>query len=203
LQTVSSKDTTTPPPAGGILWESEGLDLEQFKVDSGAGNADRDAYNFRLQVSAGVSIPELFLSGSTADANLASATALMKPVENSLSSYLDLWKDTHTGILRHIVGWNNVGADQNAPEINVEAPKITSPVLADMGDTINKIGQIDERILQPEVFQILFEAFGIKDIEELMARLPAEIVRPPVSPPSTGNGAGDPARARSAVGTGG
>src|SRR5690606_7422456 len=197
LQTFNPENPADQPPvSGGVWWEAGDIELEQFKVDSGASNADRDAYNFRLQVSAGVGIPELFLSGSTADANLASAQALLKPLENRLMSYQQLWMDHQESLWRHVLEWYNPGVSHDDVEITVRAPRLVATKIAHIGDVVNKIGQLDERILQTEVLKVLFEVFGLTNIEEIMARIPDPPVRPqpPAPTPADRNGSGQPTR---------
>lgn len=68
-----------PPAPGSIINENEGVEHEQLRLDSGAGNAMSDAQMLRSQISAGTHFPQHYL-GDAGSANLATATSMELPV---------------------------------------------------------------------------------------------------------------------------
>ena len=179
---LSVDPTGGQAPTVGSTWlQTENLDLEQFSTNTGAGNANTDAYMFRLMVAAATGIPELFLSGSSADANLATASALIKPMENLMLSYQLSWMDIHRDIAEHVLEWQLAATDDmtDDTDIVVTAPPITTPELAKLADALSKLAKEVPSIMQPEVIQRVLEEMQVQNIPDVVKRIELAIAAAP------------------------
>lgn len=121
------------PPAGSTAIENAGVDTEWFKTDTGAGNAVEDARLFRLQVQAGVGIPEHYFSDSS-NGNLATATSMERPVELTFSEYQEVLIELLLALGREVLEAQGLAAGDdlsvNAPPIlNVDVPAMLTALI--------------------------------------------------------------------------
>ena len=121
------------PPAGSTVLENAGVDTEWFKTDTGAGNAVEDARLFRLQVQAGVGIPEHYFSDSS-NGNLATATSMERPVELTFAEYQEVLIELLLALGREVLEAQGLEAGEdlsvNAPPIlNVDVPAMLTALI--------------------------------------------------------------------------
>jgi len=152
------------------------MEFDQFKVNTGAGNASVDGLLFRLMVSAGTGLPELFLTGNTADANLASASVLIRPLENLLVAYQNLWFNIHRQIYEHVAMWQSTSYDpakQTEETFLITGPPVTKPELSKLVDSISKMIAADPRFKQIEIYQRVLEEMLVQDAAQVAKNIDA------------------------------
>lgn len=108
--------TSGPKPAS-VLVENEGVEHEQFKIDSGSANAAQDAQMLRANVSAGTRFPQSYYGDAT-NSNLATATSLELPVLKAVESRQEKFESA--------VRFFNDRVIERAVEVG-KIPKVLSP----------------------------------------------------------------------------
>jgi hypothetical protein len=80
-----------PPRAGSIINENDAVSHENFKLDSGAGNAGQDAHMIRAPISAATRFPQSYYGDET-NTSLATATSLELPVLKAVESRQEVFE---------------------------------------------------------------------------------------------------------------
>jgi hypothetical protein len=118
-----------PRPAA-IAGSTENLELEPFRLDSGAGNAQTDGLMLRAQVSAGDRFPQHYL-GDQGSANLATATSMELPVLKHIDAAQELAEGVFRwGIDRAIsraVEVGNLNPEEEGEPTEVRPPELLGP----------------------------------------------------------------------------
>lgn len=115
-----------PPRPGSILDENENLSHENFKIDSGAGNAATDAHMIRAPISAATRFPQSYYGDET-NTSLATATSLelpvLKAVESRQEMFEQMFRDMLDLVIERAVDSGNL-TEERTPE---EIQKMLSP----------------------------------------------------------------------------
>lgn len=85
-----------------IFMGSQGMQLEQFRTDSGAANAYQDMRMFRQETGIGMSIFEHYL-GDPSTGNLATATAMELPMLKVFEAEQQFWDDIYTEVFNFVI----------------------------------------------------------------------------------------------------
>lgn len=94
-----------PQPVTGATMVAQG-DVEFRSLDVAGGMPSPDyARRYLLQVCAATGISEPFLAGDSATSNLATATALERPLELQFLARQELWRSIITEIYRVVLRW--------------------------------------------------------------------------------------------------
>ena len=90
-------ETNPPSPAGSTYTKSQGVDLEQLKVDTGAGNAVHDGEMLAQMVGTAAGLPTHYILMSSETQRLATAVSMELPVlkmyEDAQKRWLDMLRD--------------------------------------------------------------------------------------------------------------
>lgn len=188
-QQWSSFDSTRRYGTGGkerregaqTLIENENVSLEQFQVNTNAGNAYQDGRMLRQQVGTGVGITEQNLTGDPSVANLASATQMEGPMLKMFESWQQLFHDEIVDILDFVVamavqyGELHDMADLDR-SIEVDFPPI---VTQDLATFINAVAALisaqaaagQEFIAAKRLARYILQAFGENDIDAALSEV--------------------------------
>lgn len=81
-----------PPRGGGMLYENEGVEHEQFALNTNAGNAAQDARMLGAQVSAATRWPRIYFGDAEAGGSLATSTSLELPILKAVEARQELFE---------------------------------------------------------------------------------------------------------------
>lgn len=166
-------------PSGQVAWMNEGVTLDQVGGSSDGQSAQADGRGFRAMAALPSGIPD-FMLGDTGSANLATATATMRPIEQMMSSYQDLWVDYMEEMAFHIAsfrGWTgNTDVVVDPPSIFADDPWEAARGYAALVSAVPAIGAA------PQPIQMLLTDMGVDDVEGAMA-----VIEPLLGLPETGD----------------
>lgn len=209
---TASTDPFSPPPVGSILTENLNENLEQMKVDSGAGNAKEDILAIRSQVGVGLAMPPHYI-GDVGSANLANATQMETPVLKSIEARQELFRRVIVVLLNFCI--DKAIHDETLPKdvnrtIKVDMPNILArnvPLL------INAITQITARLdpfaldmkLKRWMFAMSLTYLGVLDPKTIVDQVYPPDAQPlyPVLTSTTSNPVGAPGGAQTVPPAGG
>ncbi|MFA5558609.1 MAG: hypothetical protein WDA59_04005 [Methanofastidiosum sp.] len=110
------------PQAGAVRIENLGSTLEPIKTDTGAQNAYQDGRMIRLQVSAGVGIPEQYLTGDIGIGNYATSKTVELPLLKQFQSYQQVWQDAYIDLFNIV--FEHEGTPMDRRVVDVDFPEI-------------------------------------------------------------------------------
>lgn len=216
-RSLSIEETNPPALAGStFVTTKDGVNVEPIKTSGATTNA-RDGREIRMMVAAALGIPDTFF-GDVDVGNLATARTLDRPTELKFRSRQQLWTDVHHKILGHVVKWAAVA--KNGPlrsqakfklvngrlviehtldtHVEVVFPPILEHSILDRisavanAVTLNgKTFAIDSPELAKTTMRLMFQALGLKDVDEITDRIFADIkddtINGPEPEPTTGD----------------
>lgn len=154
------------PAAGAVAIENMGADLQPIRTDSGARNAYEDGRQIKLQIAAGVGIPEQYF-GDISIGNLATAKTVELPMMKMFQSYQATWADAYDDINQMVLVHNSVPED--ARYIDMDFPPITPADESEMAKNIVAIGMaFPEFLSNRDVMQQALMSLGIHDTNEVI-----------------------------------
>lgn len=140
-------DIAAPPMSGSILQENEGVSHENFKVDSGAGNAQQDAHMIRAPISAATRFPQSYY-GDEANSSLATATSLelpvLKAVESRQEVFEQMYRDLIDLVIERAVDAGKISKERSSDEIT---DLVKSQVAADLAAAAAQQEELGHEVL--------------------------------------------------------
>jgi len=158
----------TVVPAGSVIAENMGSDMQPIKTDTGAQNAREDGRMLKLQVCAATGIPEQYF-GDISTGNLATARTVELPLLKMFQSYQAIWKDAFKDmdklVLENAGIDTDIHVDRDFPAITPEDAIAVSTALSQLLTAIPKLS--DSR----DVVQVALLALGINNTAEVLDAL--------------------------------
>ena len=192
------RETNPPPNVGSMFIAAEGQDLQPIKT-AGVTTDAESGRPLRLMVGTAVGLPDTFLSGDGDIGSLATAKSLDRPTELQMSDRRTLWTNVFMDLFTYAVdqaalapGYTDLSGsrvlDPNTGETVVQlrgdidrAIEITYPPILehDEGMVIESIvraATLDGKTLAgtmdiKTVAEMLFNALGRDDVDELISEL--------------------------------
>jgi hypothetical protein len=127
----------------------------------------------RLQVSAGVGIPEQYLTGDIGIGNFATSKTVELPLQKMFQSYQQIWSDTYKDIFNIILEYNGIAEDKRYVDIDFPeiAPKDSQALLKSIVDLVTVMPRFtDSRDIQ----QLVLLNLGINNPNEVLDALTKE-----------------------------
>jgi hypothetical protein len=157
------------PRAGSNLVTNEAVQVEPIKTDTGSANASTDGRMLKLQICAGVGIPEQYY-GDIATGNLATARTVELPMLKQFGSYQQIWADVWIDIFNIVLDHNRVSEDDRF--IDVDMPEIAP---SDAVAAVTAIGQIITSFPDlAEVDEVIKQALmniGLNNVNEIIEKM--------------------------------
>jgi hypothetical protein len=159
----------TKPAAGSTSVENEAVTLNPVRTDSNASNAYQDGRMLKLQVSAGVGIPEQYF-GDLSTGNLATAKTVELPMMKMFQSYQAIWAGAYKEIDNLILDKAKIPEDKRY--IDMDFPAIAPEDQAQMALSIQAIIQsFPEFANVQDVQQAALMSLGINNVNEVLDNL--------------------------------
>lgn len=194
-------ETNLPPAAGSVFMSNEAFQLDPI-AKTGATTSVEDGRRMLLMVSAATGIFEHYF-GDPSTGNLATATAMERPMELMFKDRQTLWADVHQdifqfiidsaavapgGSIRGTVKWDDYGerfVDTGELDRSIEvsfpdilekdvAAKVTAIVSAATLDGKTPANTVDLKTIT----RMLLVALGENDADELLTKLFPDEVKP-------------------------
>jgi len=154
------------PQTASVWTENQSSTLDPIKTDTGSSNAKDDGRMIKLQVCAGVGIPEQYY-GDIATGNLATAKTVELPLLKQFSCYQGLWGGGYSDIFNVVLEHNNIAEDNRFvdldwPEI---APQDAQAALAAIDSLVNAFPNT------ADVNEVLKQALiniGVNNVDEII-----------------------------------
>jgi len=154
-----------PPTAPGGNWlQNDGLNLEQFKVQTGGSEAKDDANNLKLMVAPGTGI-FLHYFGDPSTGNLATATAMELPMHKMFQSYQKLWVDAHREMQSIIL---DEDPDDDPEPITNELPAIIEDDLLKLSNFLTAVTQVFPEAKVPELLRQCLSSANVPNLDQVM-----------------------------------
>jgi hypothetical protein len=164
---VKAKTNEKYPQAGSVLIENAGVDTQPIKTSTGGTEAKDDGRMIKLQVCAGVGIPEQYF-GDIATGNLATAKTVELPLLKQFGSHQQLWSDAYTDILKVILEERGV----KDPTIDIDFPPIApEETLAAMTAITNLVTAFPQFAEMIDVQRQALMSCGINNIDQAIKDL--------------------------------
>jgi hypothetical protein len=161
-------DGKTPQPAS-TWFENQASSLDPIKTDTGSANAKDDGRMIKLQVCAGVGIPEQYY-GDIATGNLATAKTVELPLLKQFSCYQGLWGGGYTDIFNVVLEHNNISEDQRF--IDLDWPPIApDDIVAALTAISSMIASFPDLQDVPEVQKQALLDIGVNNVDEILKLL--------------------------------
>ncbi len=162
-------DTTDEIPAGSNLIENMGSDTQPIKTETGAQNAYQDGRMAKLQICAGVGIPEQYY-GDISIGNLATAKTVELPMLKMFTSYQQVWRDAYKDIISIVQDQANVPVDKRY--IDLDFPPIAPDDAAAIALAIKDITSVMPQLASnDDVIVVALMALGINDPQKVIDEL--------------------------------
>ncbi len=160
------------PQAGSTWIENQGSNLDPIRTDTGAANAKDDGRMIKLQVCAGVGIPEQYF-GDIATGNLATAKTVELPLFKQFQSYQQLWSDVYMDIFSVVLDHNGVGEDERVIDIDFAeiAPADTIAALTAISSLIMAFPEFAD---SKDVKMQALMNIGLNNIDQVLTNMEAK-----------------------------
>ncbi|MBN1690440.1 MAG: hypothetical protein JW901_05425 [Dehalococcoidia bacterium] len=157
------------PQAGSTWHENDGANLDPIKTDTGAFNAEKDGRMIKLQICAGLGLPEQYF-GDIATGNLATAKTVELPMLKMFSSYQKIWSDAYLDILNVVFDYNKVKPDKRF--VDIDFPEIApSDAVAAVTAIMNLITAFPDLADSREVKTQGLLNIGLNNVNEILDNL--------------------------------
>jgi hypothetical protein len=201
LEAVNSSiiGTSVLKPKGGVnpgsvFLSQDSVEMKPLKTSGMTTSAD-DGRRLMLMVCSATGIFEHYLTGDPSTGNLATATAMERPMELQFRNRQQLWADTITEMLTYVVEqaiktgkietlvWDSdsntydIKEDSFSKEIDVTFPDILEKDMSVRVDSIIKAatlgtgGRWQGTMPYKKVCELLMKAVGIEKPEELLEQM--------------------------------
>lgn len=168
VATAKAVFNETEVPAGSVMVENMGSDLQPIRTDTNARGAYDDGRMLKLQVAAAVGIPEQYF-GDISIGNLATAKTVELPMMKMFQSYQAIWsdafKDMDEIVLEHAGVDTDTHVDRDFPAITPEDVAAVSQALGQLTAAIPKLADIRD------VIQVALLSLGINNTKEVLDEL--------------------------------
>ncbi len=176
VTTIKAKTQDVLPAAGATIIENLGVDTQPIRTDSNAQNAYQDGRQIKLQIAAGVGIPEQYF-GDISIGNLATAKTVELPLIKQFESYQAIWRDSINDLLQLVLEHGGIpeksGSDNpryvdiDFPEIMPEDAQVIAQSLAMLLPVMPDLGYSDD------VVQQALMSLGVHNTNEVIEALKA------------------------------
>jgi len=157
------------PAAGSTKVENEAVTLNPIRTDSNARNAYESNRILKLQICAGVGIPEQYF-GDLSTGNLATAKTVELPMMKQFQSYQAVWSGAYKEIDNLILEKANIPEDKRY--IDRDFPAIAPEDQAQMALSIQAIiAAFPEFSSVQDVQQAALMSLGINNVNEVLDSL--------------------------------
>lgn len=154
-----------PTNAPGSTWiENGGMDLTPMPRTTGAGDAESDANQLKLMVSAGTGIM-LHYFGDPSTGNLATATAMELPMLKQFGAYQTMWKSAYRDIFSIVL---DEDIDTERETIDIDLPPILAEDLQKLGTYLTQLTTVFPEAKVDEVLQTALVSMGMNNVDEVM-----------------------------------
>jgi hypothetical protein len=160
------------PQAASTWLENQGSNLDPIKTDTGAANAKDDGRMIKLQICAGLGIPEQYF-GDISTGNLATAKTVELPLLKQFQSYQQLWSDAYTDILNIVFGHSDINPDKRFVDIDFPeiAPSDAQAALTAISQLVMAFPDLAD---SPDVKRQALINIGLNNVDEVLANLVKE-----------------------------
>jgi len=161
------------PQAASTLIENLGVDTTPVKTDTGAKNAYTDGRMVKLQVAAGVGIPEQYF-GDVSVGNFATSKTVELPMLKQFEQYQNVWADALQDILNVLFEFEGVSEEKR--KLDIDFPPIAPKDAAEAAKAMAAlIGAFPEFAGSPEVKQVALQNMGVNNVTDVLDTLAEEM----------------------------
>ena len=155
-------------PAGSVVVENMGSDMQPIRTDSNARNAYDDGRMLKLQVAAAVGIPEQYF-GDISIGNLATAKTVELPMMKMFQSYQAIWEDSFKDMDELVLENANLSIDTS---IDRDFPDIAPEDVFSAAQSIASIiTAMPEFAMIRDVQQVALMSLGINNTADVLDAL--------------------------------
>jgi hypothetical protein len=149
---------------GANFLSNEGVTLEAMPRATGAGDAQSDANQLKLMVSAGTGI-FLHYFGDPSTGNLATATAMELPMLKMFGAYQQYWKDAWRDLFSIVL---EEGPDDDAADILLTLPDIIEDDLQKLAQFLTAVTQVFPESKVPALLEQCLNSANVENIDQVM-----------------------------------
>lgn len=173
VATVKAATEGKYPKAGSTLVTNEAVTMEPIRTDTGSSNAMSDGRMLKLQIFAGVGIPEQYYS-DVSTGNLATAKTVELPMMKQFGAnqqiWSGVWQDIHNIVLTHNgIAKDKLFVDLDFPEI---APQDAAAALVAIQSLVAAFPQAADI---PDVLKQALINIGLNNVNEILDALEAKL----------------------------